>query len=156
MHNSELVRQHARLRNLLRRIGHAETLKDPELQAHWARYVCILAAGFIENAARILFSSYARRQSAPAVANFAEAQLARFQNMNSQRMIDLAMSFDKPLARAFEEFIADSGRDAAIDSIVSTRHQIAHGKDATISPAQLESYLDRAVQAIEFLEQQLR
>jgi hypothetical protein len=155
MRHSELARQHSRIRSLLKRIGHAETLRDPELQAHWARYSCILAAGFIENSARILFETYARQKSVPAVANFVEAQLSRHQNMNSERFSQLAFSFDKNLGRDFQSYLEDRGRADAIDSIVRTRHQLAHGKDATISPAQLENYLGKAVEAIEFLEGRL-
>lgn len=155
MRHSELARQHSRLKSLLKRIGHAETLRDPELQAHWARYACILSAGLIENSARLLFGTFTRQQAAPTVANFVESQLARFQNMNSERFVALAFKFDKALGKAFENFLADRGRDAAIDSIINTRHQLAHGKDATISPAQLENYLTKAVEAIEFLEDRL-
>jgi len=42
----------------------------------------------------------------------------------------------------------------AIDSIMNNRNQIAHGKNQSISVAQVQDYLNRSVKAVEFIENQ--
>ena len=48
----------------------------------------------------------------------------------------------------------DNGRKDAIDSIMSNRHLIAHGKDSTISLVRVSEYLKKSVEVVEFLEHQ--
>ena len=76
----EIIRRRDRLDHLFSRV---ETFTgDIELQSHWARYLCILVAGFIETSIRGILSEYSRSKATPQVANYAEHQLRFFQNPN--------------------------------------------------------------------------
>ena len=42
----------------------------------------------------------------------------------------------------------------AIDSVMETRHRIAHGKNTSISLAHVKEYLEKAAKVIDFIESQ--
>lgn len=125
-----------------------------ELQSHWARYICVVSSGFLENALKEIFSNYARSCSSPPIADFVESKLSGIQNPKSNRFVETAGTFNKDWAINLEAFLAIEGRKEAIDGIMSNRHLIAHGKDSGITLAGIKEYLRKSVSVIEHLEQQ--
>jgi hypothetical protein len=113
-----LVSEHQKLTWLIAQAGTigAEQL---EMQAHWARYICVVASGFIENALKEVYSSYARSCSSAAVADFVETRLANIQNPKAGRFLETAGAFNKARAVDLEAFLQVDGRKEAIDSIMS-------------------------------------
>ena len=132
------------------------TWEDIELQGHWGRYICILAAGLLENSIREIYSEYVRSASSPQVSSYATASLQNILNPNSNRFVQIAGSFSQEWGRALEDFLnANEGeRKDAIDSIINNRHQIAHGRNTSISVVRVGNYLERAVEVLDFIEAQ--
>lgn len=154
MSNAELRQQLDRLNALFEKAR--EMIDDLDLQGHWGRYLCVLAAGFLENAIRELYADRARRCASRDIASFVMQTLERVHSPKAQRFIDLAATFDKEWGRLLEEFLSedDAHRKNAIDSIMNNRHLIAHGRNATISVARVREYLNAGVEVIEFIEGQ--
>jgi RiboL-PSP-HEPN len=125
-----------------------------ELRAHWARYICVLSAGFLENAHIDVYSQYARSCSTPAVADYVESTLRKIQNPKAKRFEETAKSFNKAWEENLTIFLGSQGRREAIDAIMSNRHLIAHGKDSGITLARLKEYLSKSVEVVEFIENQ--
>jgi hypothetical protein len=48
------------------------------------------------------------------------------------------------------------GRRDAINSIIANRHQIAHGETSRITLLRLKDYFSKAVQVLEFIEDQCK
>lgn len=88
------------------------------------------------------------------VADFAMSTLERIQNPNASRFIETARLFKTSWADALEVYVDAEGRREAINSIMANRHVIAHGKYSGITLVRIGDYLDRAVEVIEFIEQQ--
>lgn len=152
MKTSELEAQRKAIKDLLRNTGTA-TAGSLELQSHWAKYVCVLSAGFIENSHELIFSKYCLHRAQPPIAKFVARTLERIQNPKTKRFIETASSFDSSIENALSNFLdLDSSLKEAIDSIMTNRHQIAHGKSTSISIARVEQYFDKSVQVLEFLE----
>ena len=57
MENQELSRQLQRLNYLFKQTN-AATRDDFELRAHWAKYLCVLSAGFLENAISLIYGDF--------------------------------------------------------------------------------------------------
>lgn len=150
----ELVRQHAVLRSLIKRTGHDPSTRELEMQAHWGRYLCVLVAGFAENTVREIYSSYIRKSSNPVVARFAVSSIERVQNPKAGRLVEVAGSFNLKWAQELEKFLEDNFRGDAVDSIMTNRHLIAHGKSSYITVASVDQYLSRIVEIATFLEKQ--
>ncbi|SRR6266436_4188588 len=125
-----------------------------ELRAHWARYLCVLSSGFLENALREVYAHYARSCSSRTVADYVESKLRLIQNPKAGRFLDTAISFNKDWRQGLEAALEADGKGAAIDAIMSNRHLIAHGKDSDITLARLGDYLAKGVKVIEFIETQ--
>jgi hypothetical protein len=155
MENIELNRQNQRLRSLIQRTISVSS-QDLELQAHWGRYLCILVAGFLENALTEIYTDFVKSAASEPVANFAGSTLARIQNPNAQRFLDTARSFNRSWAEELAQFLDEEGRQDAIDSIMANRHRIAHGQDSGITVARVNAYLERCVAVIEFIEAQCK
>ena len=156
MRNRELSRQIKYLTSLLKRTGKATD--DVELLGHWGRYLCVLAAGFLENSIYEVYGEFVRRASSPAVAQFAESRLERINNPNARRFVETAGSFKREWAEGLESFLNedDERRRNAINSIMDNRNKIAHGGRVQISVARVREYLSGCVEVVEFIERQVQ
>ena len=123
-----------------------------ELQAHWARYLCVLAAGFLENSLSDVYSRYAKTSANPQVSNYVETVIRKIQNPKSDKFLETARAFDRSWEESLSNFIEADGRKDAIDAIMANRHMIAHGKDSGISLVRVKEYLAKSIEVIEFIE----
>ncbi len=151
MRSIEVVRYQQRLDNLFSKAGTLST--DIEVQAHWARYLCVLVSGFIEMAVRETYSQYARNKAAPYVANFVDGRLRGFQNPNMERILQLTRLFSPQWEEHLRNSIEGEPKDA-IDSIVANRNRIAHGEDVGITYVRIKSYYESAIKVVEVIEEQ--
>lgn len=153
MTNRELSRQLQAIRSLFDRTDDACS-DDVEMRSHWARYLCVLSAGFIENALKEVFGDIAKRSSSPAVANFTVSSLSQIRNPKTSRFLEVAGSFKKTWREELEQYVDAEGRREAIDSIMQNRHQIAHGQLSSITIVRVKEYLSKSVAVIAFMEKQ--
>ena len=153
MQDRELIRQFQALDSLFQKIPIA-CGGDIEMMSHWAKYLCVLSAGFIENALKEIYGSFIKGAASEPVAQFANSALFRIQNPKTYIFIKTAKAFKKPWAEKLETFVDEDGRREAIDSIMQNRHHISHGKDSGITIARLRPYLNKAVEVLDFVEVQ--
>ena len=155
MRVQSLTIQHQRLKRLIEEVKDIHPLQF-ELRAHWAKYLCVLSAGFLENAIKEVYSNYARASSNNNVAKFVESKLNNIQNPKSSRFTETAGHFNKEWQQSLEEFLTLDGNGSAIDAIVSNRHLIAHGKNSDITLARIVEYLEKSIKVIDFIEDQCK
>jgi hypothetical protein len=153
MKNRELTRQIQIIQSLFKRTKHA-CGNDIEMQAHWAKYLCVLCAGFLENALIEVYSEFCNKAASEAVANFAGRSLQKIQNPKTSRFIEISAYFNNSWSEKLREFVDEYGRREAIDSIMANRHLVAHGKKSDITVARLRDYITKALEVIEFIENQ--
>lgn len=155
MRNRELSRQLQRLNFLFNQTAIASG-SNREIQSHWAKYLCVLSAGFIENAISEIYSDFVKDTTPEPVANYTTKVLAKIQNPKTAKFIETAQAFKGDWADELKNFVEDNGeeRKTAIDSIMSNRHRIAHGKSSGVKVSQVRQWLDRAIEVIEFIEGQ--
>lgn len=155
MKTVELLRQAASLKHLIKRVGHDSSTRSLEMQAHWARYICVLSSGFVENMVRNVYGEYTRKNSySPAVIRYAKKQLDSVQNPKPGRLIEIAASFDPQWGRDLSMYLDNEYRGEAITAIMSNRHLIAHGRSSNITVGQVSLYLSKAVEVAEYIEAQ--
>ena len=157
MQNRELAAQLESLRSLFNRTDEA-TSGNIELVGHWGRYLCVLTAGFLENAVAEVYGQYVRSSASPAVANFAMSRLEGISNPKAGRFVETATSFSRRWGEDLDAFLNEDGqwRRNAIDSIMNNRHQIAHGESTRISVGRVREYLPGCIEVVEFIENQLQ
>lgn len=128
---------------------------DIELQAHWARYLCVLIAGMLENGLKLLYAEYTSRCANHAVSRFASFHLDRLMNPKASRFIEVAGIFNPTWGQNFEQFLAINERGEIVNSIMNLRNQIAHGKNAGVSLGRIPEFYRVACEILDYLEQQL-
>jgi hypothetical protein len=154
MRNAELAKQESAIRRLIRDTS-AATGGDLELQSHWAKYLCVLVAGYVENCLQVLYGSYVNKCAPAPVARFAVKKLKALQNPQAQRFIEVANGFKEIWGAELQKFVQTDGRDEAIKTIMLARHSIAHGKNSDVSVHRVLEYFDKCVEVAEFVEGQL-
>lgn len=153
MMNQEVARQVQRLRSLVGKVQEASN-NDFDLQAHWARYLCILVSSLVENGLKEIYSEFIKNKAAKPVADYTISYLSKLQNPKAEKVMELVGSFRQEWRAELETFLANDGRRDAIDSIMNNRNQIAHGKDVGVTVVRVSSYLEKAVAVLEFIETQ--
>ncbi|EIJ36988.1 MAE_28990/MAE_18760 family HEPN-like nuclease [Thiothrix nivea] len=154
MKSRQLNSQYQKITQLIKNTG-ISCGDNIELQGHWGKYICILAAGFLENAISEVYIPLVNSSSSPTVSNFTQKILEKIQNPKSSKFIEIAQSFKKEWGEELELFLSDeNNRKDAIDSIMRNRHLIAHGKNTSISVVQVKEFLDKSVEVIDYIETQ--
>ena len=124
---------------------------DDELRAELTKYLCVLSSGLMEIACRDILDRYAMKRSSPTVRRFVASRLSEFQNPKVGKICELLGAFDPALAATWREALSDEQADA-IDSIVSNRNQIAHGRSIGLSFDVWNRYYKGALQALMRME----
>ena len=126
--------------------------EDAELLSHFARYLCVLVSGFLEQAVVELIMEHVRQRSAPSVQSHVEAQLRRFTNAKSQKLIELMGSFDQDWHREMQSYLVDDKKDA-VDSVVDLRNTISHGRSVGVTINRIRDYYKRVNSVIDHIDQ---
>ena len=149
MQNQSLQNQLAEINALI-----AMPLSDSTLQIHWGRYMCVMVAGFIENALQTIYTEYVANSANSNVANYTNAHIRRIRNPTADTMIGTARAFNSSWGDDLRDFINRNQRGDALRAVMDNRHNIAHGRQSTISVNQVAGYLTKCVDIIDFIESQ--
>ena len=76
MKNQEVSRQLQRLNDVFKKAGSVSN-NDPEILSHWAKYLCVLSAGFLENSISELYISFTKGAASEPIVNYASSTLVR-------------------------------------------------------------------------------
>lgn len=112
----------------------------------------MLSAGFVENIVHHVYGTYIERTSSPQTRRYATHAIDDIQNPKADRLIKIAANFDKTWGNNLEVFLDAEFRKEAINTIMSNRHLIAHGKNSDITIARVDQYLSKIVELADFLE----
>jgi hypothetical protein len=155
MQNREISVQLQRLDSLIKRSEEA-TDQNIELQSEWARYICVLAAGLLENSIKEIYLTFARNNVSAPVANFVSSSISPIRSPKTDRFLRMAAAFSDVWSGELELYVNQKGRGEAIDTIMLNRHLIAHGRyqESRISLAQIKEYLGKATEVLVFIESQ--
>ncbi|MEG4197337.1 HEPN domain-containing protein [Microcoleus sp. Pol12A5] len=139
------------------RFNKVSSISDPADQGEWSRYLCILVSGYIEESLRILLETYAVKNASPYIQNFVCKEIKGITNCKTNKIIDILGKFHSDWGTNFISQIAaksniDNEIKDSIDSIVTTRHAIAHGKSVGVSYSTVSNYYKNVKKAVEVLE----
>jgi hypothetical protein len=125
---------------------------EEEVLSHWAKYLCILTSGLIENGMRLIFGEYVRLHASRQVTNYVVKELEHATNFNAEKIRQLIGAFSEDWRQAFDIVLTDAHKDA-LDSIIANRHNIAHGRPVGISLVTMREYYQRVCEVLEWISQ---
>src|SRR5688572_21172526 len=100
---AEIKRQEQKLDATFQRA--AKVQGDAELLSDFARYLCVLVAGFLEQAVIEVVLEHVRARSQSSIQRHVEQRLRQFTNPNTRRLIDLLGSFDPDWRMDLEDYL---------------------------------------------------
>jgi len=126
---------------------------DEELLAHWAKYLCVLTSGFIENSFRIILTRYAKDKASPQVSNYVESCIKGITNLNEERIAQMLGAFSSEWRERFYQKRTEIQK-SAIDSVIANRHLIVHGRSVSLTLTRMKDYYKEVVKAITLIDEE--
>lgn len=121
-----------------------------ELRADFARHLCVLVSGFLDQTIKNYTTEYVRKRSNPAVANYVVKSIQNLTNLKSEKLKQHVLSFDTTWQAQVDGLVADERKDA-INSLVTLRHGIAHGQPDDVTLVRVENYYKEIVKVVDGL-----
>lgn len=131
--------------------GKVQKIDDIEMQSQWARYLCVLVSGFMEESIRAIIGDYAIARSSREIANYVERKLSRETNLNMSKIVGLLSQFDTDMGKELEKRTNGELKDA-VDSVIANRHTIAHGRDVSVSYVRIYDWYKKTVKVIDIVD----
>lgn len=140
MHSSIVSHEH-RIDILFQK---AAAITDPADQAHWAKYLCVLVSGYIEESLRTLLEQYALTRAAPVIQNYVSRSIGDITNCSINKMRSILARFSHEWEVDFQVRL-ETHRNAdqlknAVDSVVANRHEIVHGRQVGLRYASIVKF----------------
>lgn len=133
-----------------------KTPDEPEDQADWAKYLSVLVSGYLEQALKEILLEFAGRQNAARLQSYITGTWPESRNMKPANIREILNHFDQRWANEFDDWLqAGDQYKSEISSLVSSRNDIAHGKEANTNNVTLRSTRNRlriALELVNFLE----
>lgn len=153
-----IVAHRQRIDNLFKK---AATIADIAEQAEWARYLCVLVSGYIEESLRVLLAQYTRTRATPVIQNFVWGEIKDITNCKTSKIANVLQRFNPTWKNDFLNDIQAKSRvideiKNSVDSVIANRHQIAHGKNIGLGYAAISAYYDNVKKAVETLDAVIR
>ena len=112
-----------------------------ENQSRLAQLMTIWVSGYLEVTCRNVLLKYTERKSDKAVARFVGQRLRRIRSPNTEEILSLVRSFDEDRADELKEFFQGRIKES-VDGVVALRNQIAHGKSANTTIANVKTQFE--------------
>jgi hypothetical protein len=149
--NPDVVQEKQRLDNVFSLVKRMPP--DDEVLAHWAKYLCVLTSGFIENSLRLILRAYTATHACEPVANFVWSQTKGLTNLNDEKIASILGAFDPNWRETFCATRSQEQKDA-IDSVLANRHQIAHGRSVGLTFVRMKQYYNDICKAIKIVDEE--
>jgi len=143
----EISRQRERLSHTFGRI--TDIHEDAtETRADFAKYLCVRVSGYLETSISGLLMAFAANQSSTRVSRYVGADLKRFQNASTGKILELFGRFDEAWRDDLKAYLADEKSDA-IGTIIANRHKIAHGEDSDLTYVRVRAHWEIVQRIVE-------
>lgn len=123
---------------------------DAELSSDFARHLCVLISGFLEQAIIELLLEYVRIRCPVEIQRHVGHRLRRFTSPKANNIIDLFGTFDLGWQANLKMYLVNEYKDA-VDGVVNLRHSIAHGRNTGVTMSSAQSYYDRVKSVVDHL-----
>jgi hypothetical protein len=124
---------------------------DPEIMSDFARYLCVLVSGFLEQAVIEILIEYVRKHSDVRIQAHMEQRIRQLTNLKVQRLVDVVGGFDADWRIEMEKFLVDEYKDA-VNGIVDLRNAVSHGRYAGVTMVRVRAYYERIKAVVERIE----
>lgn len=130
----------------------SSSASDVQLQALLASYLVVFIVGCYEDCVEYLVGLRAGKAGDPEVQNFVKESVSQiFRSPKFDNIRDLVGQFSDTYKETLEKQVDDKAR-AAIGSMVTHRHSLAHGKPVAVTLLDVETFHNSSMPIFEALE----
>lgn len=101
-----------------------------EVQAHWAKYICVLISGYLEQAIKEILLEHVIANSQTRVRRYVETGWPNSKNMKADAIREVLDQFDTSWGEKFDVWVKTNERKKEVNEIIRWRNDIAHGNEA--------------------------
>lgn len=112
------------------------------VKADLARHGCVLCSGYLEALCRETLHNYVARRAPADIVDIADSFASDFANPRYDKLIAFFRKLSATKTAALEAELDDT-HSSAVGSVVSNRHNIAHGRSSSVNMAQVRDYFSR-------------
>ena len=106
----------------------ARFTNEPEIEADYTRYLCVLVTGFLEQSIVQAILDYVDSQGNHRLSSYVAKTLSTGRNMRTERILEIVGNFDQEWRTQLKLKLTLRHREA-IGSVYASRNKIAHGED---------------------------
>ncbi|MCP1232034.1 MAE_28990/MAE_18760 family HEPN-like nuclease [Acetobacter indonesiensis] len=130
-----------------------KTPLDPEEQADWAKYLSVLISGYIEQSLKEILLEFVSRHETSRLEKYISDTWPDSRNMRISNIESILKCFDSGWSIEFSSWInSKENYKSEINSLISSRNDIAHGKEANTTNVTLRSMRSRLRISLEIIE----
>lgn len=126
-----------------------------EVQAHWAKYNCVLISGFLEQSIKEILLEHVTATSQPRVRRYVEQGWPTSKNMKTDAIREILEKFDYTWGEKFTGWVSEDERKKEVNEIIKWRNDIAHGNEANtnnVTRGSVASKFKVACDLVDFVE----
>lgn len=131
-------------------------IEEPEEQAHWAKYLSVLISGYLEQSVKEILLEFTASHEAIRLGHYIKATWPESRNMKTSNIKDILEQFEHSWGVRFVEWLAANDQyKSEINSLIGSRNDVAHGKEANTTNVTLRSTKQRlqiAFEVVDYLE----
>ena len=127
-------------------------VNEPEVEADYSRYLCILVTGFLEKAVEQVILDYVDAQGNQRLSSYVAETLGRGRSMRAETILKVVGDFDQQWKSLLALKLTLRHREA-IGSVYASRNKIAHGEDVDLPYRQVSSDYALVREAVGFIEE---
>ena len=124
----------------------------PDVQADYARYLCVLVTGYLEKEVVRIIVDYVDALGNHSLSRYVSETLKRPGSMHAARILDLVKKFSVTWHNRLDQQLTLRHREA-IGSLYASRNQIAHGEDVDLTYRQVQEDYKLAREVVGFVEE---
>ena len=129
-----------------------DNIKEEEIQAHFAKYLCVRSSGLLENYIKSQIGDYADACSSKSVASYVKNKMKTFTNIDYNKLTSFLDSFNPDWTTVFNNKINDELK-SSLNAVISNRNNIAHGNPDSISFGNMKKHYEAIKEVINILDE---
>lgn len=138
------------LDNLKKKIDEVD---DDEVKSSLLKLFCIRTAGLLEVFLKTRISEYSKGKVPKEINRFMTAKFKDITNLKSTKFIDVLNSFSVEWSDNFKDYLEEHEQEKdSLDSIISQRHNIAHGQSSNIGQVAMGQYFEDVKHIVTYLD----
>lgn len=129
----------------------AENIQDEEIQAHFAKYLCVRTSGLLENYIKSQVGDYVDASSSKPSSSFVRNKTKNFTNIDYNKLTNFLNSFSSDWKDQFEDSL-DAELKSSLNTIISNRNNIAHGNNDSITFRSMKTHYENLKRILAVLD----